>query len=275
MHKFRSDILSGQPQRPAVVATKSSKPASLSGSLAAVAVKRTESRRTNQRESERIPGVLAQTTLTIRRRKLQARVVNLSSDGAMLEVDADARIGDRVTITLGDESTGKATVRWVRDRRIGLEFEGFNLEIGRTKDGGFAFRRHDGARRKTSERAPRQSLVWRANIHAGHESVAVKLANVSATGALVQGPLDLSPDTSVLLDFPSVGMMPSTVRWCKDGQMGLSFDRHFDVSLLSICSLSAEAIRKIDWVKPEYLQDERDPNSPHAAAWDKFTVADL
>ena len=274
MHKIRSEILSSGTPRPSPVAAKASKPAALSASLAAIPVKRTESRTTNQREGDRIPGVLASTTVTLRRRKLDARVVNLSAEGAMVESDADARIGERVTMTFGEGDSGKAVVRWIRDGRIGLEFDGYSLELGRNEDGSFAFRRNTDGRRKTAERAPRQSLVWRAHVHAGDRSIPVKLANVSASGALLEGELNFEVGDSVLLDFASVGMLPSTVRWCEDNRAGLSFDRHFDVSLLSICAVSDTAIRKIDWVKPEYLADENDPDSPHRN-WDKLMPADL
>jgi len=273
VHKIRSEILSNAP-RPSPVAAKTRKPAALGASLAAIPVKRTESRTTNQREGDRVPGVLASTTLTLRRRKLDARVVNLSADGVMVEVDADARIGDRVTMTFGKGDAGTAIVRWIRDGRIGMEFDGYSLELGRNEDGSFAFRRNTGGRRKTTERAPRHSLVWRAHVHAGHQSIPVKLANVSASGASIEGEMDLPVGASVLLDFASVGMLPSTVRWCEGNRAGLSFDRHFDVSLLSICSVSEQSIRKIDWVKPEYLADENDPDSPHRN-WEKMSPSDL
>lgn len=279
MHKIRSEILSNTP-RPSPVAAKTRKPAVLGASLATVPVKRTESRTTNQREGDRVPGVLASTTLTLRRRKLDARVVNLSADGVMVEVDADARIGDRVTMTFGKgdaggkDDTGSAIVRWVRDGRIGMEFDGYSLELGRNEDGSFAFRRNTAGRRKTAERAPRQALVWRAHVHAGDRSIPVKLANVSASGASIEGEMNLPVGASVLLDFASVGMLPSTVRWCEGDRAGLSFDKHFDVALLSICAVSDQAIRKIDWVKPDYLADENDPDSPHRN-WDRMTPADL
>lgn len=273
MHKIRSEILSGAP-RPSPIAAKRRTPAATGASLAAIPVKRTESRTTNQREGDRIPGVLAATRLTLRRRRLDARVVNLSADGAMIEVDAEARIGELVTMTFGEGDAGKAVVRWVRDGRIGLEFDGYSLELGRNADGSFAFRRNTQGRRKTTERAPRQSLVWRAHVHAGDRSIPVKLANVSASGAQLEGELDLPVGASVLLDFASVGMLPSTVRWCEGGRAGLSFDKHFDVSLLSICAVSQQEISRIDWVKPEYLADENDPESPHRD-WYKVTPADL
>lgn len=276
MHKLRSDILSAGQERPSPVAAKTkAKAASLGGSLAAIPVKRTESRTTNQRDGDRLPDVLAETVLTLRRKKYEARVVNISSDGAMLEVEAELLIGERVSISLGDGSDGKCVVRWVKNGRVGLEFDGYSLELGRGEDGSFAFRRSTEGKRKIAERAVRQSLVWRATLHHGHDSLPVRLANVSSTGALLEGVLAIEPGSAVLLDFAGVGMMPSTVRWCKGGSIGLLFDRHFDVRALAICAREDAGLRKIDWVKPEYLMDERNPNSPHAGRWEKLTLADL
>lgn len=273
MHKLRAEILSSGVPRPSPVAAK--KPAAaLGASLANIPVKRTESRTTNQREGDRLPGVIAETTLTIRRRKQPARVINISSDGAMLEVDADVHIGDKVAIELGDGSDGPCIVRWLRDGRIGLEFDGYSLELGYSQDGQFAFRRNSAKPRKITERAKRESLVWRATLHAGPDSIPVRMINVSATGAQLEGTVDLAPDMPVLLDFASVGMMPSTVRWCEKGRVGLSFDRHFDVSLLAICTAADAKEQKVEWIKPVYLRNERDPNSPHRD-WAKFTPEDL
>lgn len=273
MHKLRSDILSAGKERPSPVVAKA-KPASLGGSLAAIPVKRTESRTTNQREGDRLPGVIATTTLTYGRHKHDARVVNLSSDGAMVELDLEVHIGDRVGISLGDGSEGACIVRWIKAGRIGLEFDGYSLELGQAADGSFAFRRNDAAKRRIAERAPRQSLVWRATVHAGHDAIPVRLVNVSATGAMLEGELGLADGAAILLDFSGAGMMPSTICWSEKGRVGVVFEREFDVSALSICVAADEAASKIDWVKPVYLQDERDPNSPHND-WSRLTLADL
>lgn len=277
MHKLRSDILSAGKERPSPVAAKIRAPkgeAGIGPSLAAIPVKRTESRTTNQREKERAPAALAATVLTLRRRSFEATIVNLSSDGAMIEVDCDAHIGERVSIPLGDGSDGECVVRWVKGSRLGIEFDGYSLEIGRADDGSFVFRRNNAAKRRISERAPRQTLVWRATVHTGADAIAVRLANVSATGAMLEGELKLSPGTSILLDLAGAGMMPSTVRWAEPGRIGVLFDRDFDVKLLSICSQAEAGPRKVEWIKPEFLQDENDPNSPHRD-WSRFAADDL
>ena len=116
MHKLRATILSGDghpvvttdvPKRPAAP-----KPAAtLGASLARIPVKRETSRVTHQRVGDRLPGVMAETVLTLRRRKHDAAVINLSSDGMMIEGEWEARIGEKVSVQLPDGSPGKAIVR--------------------------------------------------------------------------------------------------------------------------------------------------------------------
>ena len=175
-------------------------------------------------------------------------------------------------VSLPDGEPAKATVRWVRGDRTGLEFDGFSLEIGRTPAGGFAFRRLTEAKRKIADRAPRKTLVWTATVHADAEMAPAKLRNISATGAQLDCPLQLAPDTKVTLSLGGAGFMPSTVRWCEGGRMGLVFARHFDVEMLNMCADQDASMRAIEWVKPEYLNAD----SPWAARQgDKFTIADL
>ena len=51
------------------------------------------------------------------------RVRNLSSGGAMIEIDRDARIAATVELELGGEERLGGQVRWIRDRRVGIAFE--------------------------------------------------------------------------------------------------------------------------------------------------------
>ncbi len=278
MHKLRATILNGgkhppvstnEPKRPA--AAKSS----VGPSLLGLPVKRETSRTTHQRSGDRLPGIMASTTLGVRRAKYETVVLNLSSDGAMIETDVELHIGDRVTIVLPDGTDGRCIVRWLRDARVGLEFDGFGLEIGRSANGAFTFRRDVAEKRKIADRAQRRSMVWGATLHADAELAEVKLRNVSASGAQLECGLVLDVDTKVLLSLGGAGFMPSKVRWCEGGRMGLSFDRPFDVDMLAACAEQDESMKAIEWVKPEYLMDERSPDSPWAARFDKLTLADL
>ena len=278
MHKLRATMLNGgnhppvstsEPKRPS--ATKSPEGASLMG----LPNKRETTRMMHQRSGDRLPGIMTTTTLSVRRARHETAVLNLSSDGAMIETDVELRIGDRVTITLPDGTDGRCIVRWLRERRVGLEFDGFGLEIGRSATGALTFRRDVAPKRKIADRAQRRSMVWGATLHADTEMVPVKLRNVSASGAQLDCGLILDVGAAVLLSLGGAGFMPSKVRWCEDGRMGLSFDRDFDVEMLAICAENDESMNAIEWVKPEYLMDERIPDSPWAARFDKLTLADL
>ena len=278
MHKLRSTILNGgkhpevstnAPKRPAA------RSASLGASLTGIPVKRETSRMTHQRAGDRLPGAMAGTTLTVRRRKYETSVINLSSDGIMIECDLELRIGDRATILLPDGSDGKCIVRWMRDGRVGMEFDGYSLQIGRSETGALTFRRDETPKRKIAERAQRRTMVWGATLHTDTEMIPVKMRNVSATGAQLDCDLVLDVDSKVLLSLGGAGFMPSKVRWCEAGRMGLSFDRDFDVEMLAACADQDDDLKAIEWVKPEYLMDERSPDSPWASRFDKLTLADL
>lgn len=274
MHKLRATILSGE-GHPVVTTAVPKRPAALGASLAAIPVKRETTRMTHQRSGDRLPGIMASTTFAFRRARHEAAVLNLSSDGAMIETDVELPIGARVAMTLPDGTDGKCIVRWVRNNRVGLEFDGFSLDIGRSAEGSLTFRRDSAPKRKIADRAQRRSMVWNATLHADAEMVAVKLRNVSASGAQLDCDLVLDVDTKVLLALGGAGFMPSKVRWYEGGRMGLSFDRNFDVEMLVVCAEQDESLKAIEWVKPEYLMDERSPDSPRAARFDKLTLADL
>lgn len=271
MHKLRATILGGEGHVP-VSTSAPKRPSALRVSLSGIPVKRETSRTTHQRVADRLPGVMAETTLSVHRSKHEVAV---SSDGVMIEADIELRIGERVAIVLPDGNSGKCVVRWIHDGRVGMEFDGFALEIGRTLTGAFTFRRDEAPKRKITDRAVRKSRVWTATLHADAEMVAVKLCNISTSGAQLDCNLPLEPGTAVLLSLGGAGFMPSKVRWSEGGRMGLSFDRNFDVEMLTVCAEQDSRAKAIEWCKPEYLMDERSPDSPWAACFDKLPLADL
>lgn len=274
MHEIRSAILSGASQAPATPIKAKSRQGHGS-SLVSISVRREESRLTNQRREDRLPGVVADAVLAFRRRKYQARVINLSSTGAMLECDLEPRIGEKGTIDLGTGCAGKCVVRWIKGQRIGIEFDGFGLMLGRSETGDFVI--SPDRKRKESPRPPRESLVWPVSIHANTDVVAAKLKNISAKGALIESPIPVAPGTKVLVDLSGAGMVAGTARWFEDGLVGVQFDREFDIRALSarIRSEAGKEPGKENWLKPEYLQSELDPNSPWAGRWDWLSPADL
>src|SRR3712207_5123808 len=119
--------------------------------LTAIAVKRQESRLTNQRREERHRDILENATIYFRRRKYDVPVVNVSSNGVMIESDIEAWIGESVEIQFADCNRTKSVVRWIRDNRVGLEFNDETTIIGPASLQQFIIRRLRGDQGGTSE----------------------------------------------------------------------------------------------------------------------------
>ena len=277
MHQIRS-ILSGEGSAATPIAAKRGRSQPSAGaSLTAIPVKREESRLTNHRAEDRQSGVIDSTRIHFRRRSYEARVINVSSHGAMVECAMELHIGDRIEIELAEGERGACVVRWLRDGRIGLEFSGYSMLLGRSEAGDFVFRRSD-CEHGQSERAPRQALVWMGTLHAQSGSFPVRLHNVSAGGAMIdaaEAPA-LDEGADVTLDLSGVGMLAAKICWAEAGQIGLRFDGEFDPSVLSNCARAAQpAPEGTRWLKPAYLETELSPDSPWAARWETLKPEDL
>src|SRR3712207_1957256 len=129
-------------------------------------------------------------------------------------------------------------------------------------------------------REPRHNLIWIATLHCNHDSVPVRLRNISSEGAMLETKHDFPVGTEVLLDLEQAGTAFAKVRWAKGGQIGLKFDAKFNLKNLTKCSPTAASISAAGkpttyMVKPEYLKSEKNADSPWAAMWDKFGLQDL
>jgi hypothetical protein len=286
MHGIRSAILAGdapQPSGPIAVKRKKSQ-AELSGSLAAVSVKRTESRLSNQRREERHRDLFEEATLHFRRRKYQVGVVNTSGSGAMLEAELDARIGEKMQIQFADCNKTECVVRWRRGDRIGIEFNQDTTIIAPKSVQDFIIRKLRGdavadqaAEDAKASRAPRQVLIWIATVHYSHDTFPVRIRNISTDGAMLETSRPFPVGTEILLDLEEAGTAFAKVRWAKGGQVGVKFDQKFNLKHLARCAGTTHASegRSNYMVKPRYLESETAPDSPWAGAWDKFTPEEL
>ena len=93
---------------------------SLDGGMIPRSVKRMLDERTEDRDE-----ASSQTAvMEFRDRKHVVRLVNTSPSGAMVIFSQVPHIGERVSLQLLDRGLVNAQVRWVRDGRIGISFEG-------------------------------------------------------------------------------------------------------------------------------------------------------
>lgn len=90
--------------------------------LAGTMIPRAVQRLCDQRGEERFTGIVDSAVLSSRRREHLVRIINISSEGAMLSPASGERIGESVTLRLPGGVSVRATVRWIRDGRMGINF---------------------------------------------------------------------------------------------------------------------------------------------------------
>src|SRR5579875_3019141 len=277
MHEIRSSILSGEVKSGPVARKGGKKAAAGLGGLGKIAIKREEPRCTNQRSEDRHPNLVVQSTIVFRRRKQQVRVVNVSSRGAMIEADIEPRIGESLDIVFSDENRTRCAVRWVRDGRIGLEFVNETI-FWETAPGGPVFHAQPLAEPEEEEpafvdREPRQRLLRSGTLYWSGITVPVRMRNISAGGARVEGERHLCPGSEVELDLGDGSFHIAEVRWSKDGQIGLRFAADFDLDSLVPAASHAGPLPEV--LKPAYLETELRPDSPWAARFERLSTTDL
>ena len=86
-------------------------------------IPRTVKRLFDERCEERLPAQPVTAAMTFRGRKYVVRLVNTSSSGAMISFAEVPHIGEDITLSLLDRGQISAKVRWVRDGRIGVNFD--------------------------------------------------------------------------------------------------------------------------------------------------------
>jgi hypothetical protein len=98
-------------------------------SLASLAIARTERRTQNQRRNDRYPHLVRKAVLRFRGRKSEAEVINVSAGGIMIESCLEAHIGEPITIMFEGFEPVRATVRWIKGGRIGLDVGEGGIEL--------------------------------------------------------------------------------------------------------------------------------------------------
>ena len=269
MHELRAAIASGEAPAPGGPIAKKAKPAGPKGGLAAIAVKREESRLTDQRREPRHRELLESATIHFRRRKYVVPVINVSPSGIMIKTDIDPWIGDELAIQFSDCNPTKCVVRWIRDQRIGLEFREETTIIGPSSVRDLIIRRLRGGEPEAGDeagaakvaRAPRQTLIWMGTLHFEHDTFPVRLRNISADGAMMECRKDFPVGAEVLLDLEEAGTVFGLVRWAKGGQLGLRFNRKFDLKKLAPPAPAAKKATGTPAMDSIYMLTARGPES--------------
>ncbi|TMJ17257.1 MAG: PilZ domain-containing protein [Alphaproteobacteria bacterium] len=260
---------------------------SLTGSLTRVAIPRGETRTTNQRAEDRHRGIVGETLLWFRRRKHVVPVVNVSSRGAMIDAEIEARIGETVELQFADDHRTRCVVRWIREGKIGVEFVDETIfwhEFQLSRAEAVAVAAAEAGPEPKSEEAPppqrrctgahrppRHALMRMGTVLWNGMVLPVRLRNISEGGAKLESGRDLAPGTEVELNLGDAGFVYGQVRWSKDGQVGVCFVEDFDLEALA----PAKGEAPPPMLKPQYLESETDPDSPWAARFERLSLGDL
>ena len=108
--------------------------------------------------------------------------------------------------------------------------------------------------------ARRQALIWKGALRHDNRSTAVKVRNVSTTGAMIQSPTPVAVGSELALELSDGVSIPATVKWTAGDQAGLSFHAPFDLALLA---QSKPIAVQSAWAPPVYL------DSAVQAAWER------
>ena len=293
MNKFRSSILGGKDNGPAnpLVSAKRARGAK-GDELGSIAVAREEGRHADHRDGDRHR--LSRETVSVCHDGVnhEAQLINLSGGGAMISSDFMPRLWDRVDLMLGEGLPLECAVRWIRGDRLGLEFAHETaIEADRdTRDALLldTIRRTfpsvsavpaapepaapppepENSRRVTK----RHPLIWSGSVIYNHDSNAVRLRNISTSGALVESHDGLPVGVEVLLDLGNKVQQFATVSWTCGEQSGLAFATPFDLARLAEARPEVAPQR---WDRPGFLDLAPAKDSPWAAEWGRASLEEL
>jgi diguanylate cyclase (GGDEF)-like protein len=101
-------------------------------------------------------------------------------------------------------------------------------------------------------RPPRHRLIRNGRLRLDGRPVPVRLRNISEGGAMVECEAALAAGAEAVLDLDEAGKVAAKVRWCQRGQLGLMFDRPFNLALLGRARSGPAPAPRM--VTPRYLE---------------------
>ena len=243
---IRSRILGGSESGPSLLKTKQPKGVR-SDELHSIPVTRHEGRRgdTRQEDRHRLEGEAAR--VTHNGTSVDVDLINVSGGGAMVCGPFEPMLRDKLELRLGTDGTIECAVLWIRDGRIGLEFahetrldcsdkeqaEVLRDVISRS----FPDLQLESSTRTAAESdhrwAPRHPMIWSGLIHHDFQSTAVRVRNISATGAMVESSVPVSVGSEPVLELSDEVTISCTVAWAIGDQLGLRFHNPFDITMLA------------------------------------------
>jgi hypothetical protein len=258
--------------------------------LHTIPVARQEHRRGNTRGGDRHRLSHGQVQIAHGGTLHEVELINLSGGGAMVSGAFSPMLWDRVDLHLAEDGVIECAVRWLKGERIGLEFA-HETQLDCSPDEQAKLLRTaihenfkdveldppsepsgDADPADDNRAAARHPLIWSGTLHYDFTSIAARLRNISASGALVEVEVPLPVGAEPLLDLGAAGTVFATVTWVVGDQAGLRFHAQFDMTLLA---QARPQIAPVKWQRPDYLTPGASADSPWAAEWQRMSVSEL
>jgi len=196
---------------------------------------------------------------------------------------------DRVELNLGENGTIECSVCWIREERVGLEFAHetrldcsadeqarvLREVIIRTfSDLRFEQPANPEAEPPSDEqrRQQRHALIWSAELHHKDRKTRVRVRNISSTGAMIESNESVVVGGQAILELGEDGFIPATIAWTVGDQIGLEFRGKFDMAQLAS---SRPDLAPAKWVRPDYLGEATEDDSPWSRTWGRISLNDL
>jgi len=257
--------------------------------LDSVSVKRESRQRANSRADDRHRLANERASVTYQGKKREVELINLSGGGAMISGKLEPALWDRLELHLGENGTIECVVRWLRDGRIGLEFaQETRLDLPSDEVAAvlravitrtfphLELVRHDiddDAEEHVGDEhraAPRHPLIWSGVLHHDYQSTAVRVRNISSTGAMIETIVPVRVGAEPLLELGESLSLSATVEWAVGDQAGLRFHNSFDMRMLAD---ARPTVATSDWVPPSYLDSGEAANGKDP--WGRLTLVEL
>jgi hypothetical protein len=115
-----------------------------------------------------------------------------------------------------------------------------------------------GADAGSSRSQPRASLflAGRISVNRTGQSQDIRIRNLSAIGMMAECALRVVEGEAVAIDFKTIGRVPGTIAWIRDGKLGIRFDYEIDPEEARTQTKSAPTL------VPDYIKKLGKPISP-------------
>lgn len=173
----------------------------------------------NRRGESRIP-VIVSAELIVGLKAFSCRIVDLASQGCRLKIDCNQQlelcIGELAILRLPNGTSLSGVLRWIQGDDLGIQLcEALDVHSIIEQN----------EMRRNIPRAGRTPVSLSIKVLSGKSTFDAKLKNISATGALISCNAEFLCDSTVFLHSEMVRPIGGYVRWRKNKDIGVMFNR--------------------------------------------------